>query len=146
VRSSPSLVRSSSFRSDAQNLKDWSTWEPVADIAETENWWIVRAEMPGVSKENVSVEVQGDVLYIKGKKDKKEIKKQTTSLAGGEKVTWTTKERGGGKFKREIELPEKIEDPQRVEAVMKLGVLEVMIPKASVGKLRRQGSKVSIKD
>jgi len=124
---SPASTRGPSGSSIKQK-HEWKTFEPICDIAEVDDWWIVRAEMPGVSKDGLSVEVQGDVLYLKGKKDKKD---KNVSVQTGDRVSWLTRERGNGKFKREIQLPEKIDEPHRVEALYKFGILEVLIPKST---------------
>eukprot|EP01088_Endostelium_zonatum_P003441 TRINITY_DN14652_c0_g1_i1.p1 TRINITY_DN14652_c0_g1~~TRINITY_DN14652_c0_g1_i1.p1 ORF type:complete len:254 (-),score=80.83 TRINITY_DN14652_c0_g1_i1:69-830(-) len=125
----------------AQIDPNWSTFEPVADLAEAGGFYVVRVELPGVRKENLSVEVKDNILYVKGKKERGE-KPTVMSNTGAEEVVWLSTERGNGKFKREIELPEFITEPNKVEALYKFGVLEVFIPRT--GTTTYRGNPVTI--
>jgi len=129
-------------------------WKSVCDMGESEKYWIVRAELPGVRKEKLKVEMEGKDLIIMGKKkkelwhmeklgikmkekkeekreEKKEEKKEEKreekdSLKG---IKWWRKERGlKGTFKRRIHLPKKV-DHSAIEALYKDGILEVLIRK-----------------
>jgi len=92
---------------------------PAVDVVETEDEYIVTADLPGVSKNDLEVTVAGSILSIKGEKrgehesDKKKVFR---------KETWK------GSFSRTIDLPAQI-DPAKVSAELKDGVLVVHVAK-----------------
>jgi HSP20 family protein len=100
------------------------------DISETENEVIVRADLPGFSKEEVSVNATENTLTIEAKrKEKKEEK--------GERFYRI--ERKIGSLRRTVSLPVEI-DAERAKAKMKDGVLEIVLPK----KEKRKGKEIEI--
>jgi HSP20 family protein len=100
------------------------------DISETENEIIVRADLPGFSKDEVSVNATENSLTIEAKH--KEEKKEK-----GEK--YYTVERKFGSFRRVISLPVEVE-PEKARARMKDGVLEVILPK----KEKKKGKEIKV--
>jgi HSP20 family protein len=100
------------------------------DISETENEIIVRADLPGFSKDEVSVNATENTLTIEAKH--KEEKKEK-----GEK--YYTVERKFGSFRRVISLPVEVE-PEKARARMKDGVLEVILPK----KEKKKGKEIKV--
>jgi HSP20 family protein len=100
------------------------------DISETENEIIVRADLPGFSKDEVSVNATENTLTIEAKH--KEEKKER-----GEK--YYTVERKFGSFRRVISLPVEVE-PEKARARMKDGVLEVILPK----KEKKKGKEIKV--
>lgn len=96
-------------------------WQPATDVVETDKEFVFKAELPGVKKEDVSVELEGDVLTIKGeRKEEKEEK--------GKKMHRV--ERFYGSFLRSFALPDNV-DTKAIRAEMKDGVLEVHVPKTA---------------
>ncbi|KAF3960756.1 hypothetical protein CMV_014551 [Castanea mollissima] len=95
------------------------------DWKETPEAHVFKADLPGLKKEEVKVEVEDDkVLQISGEqKVKKEEKKET----------WHRVERSSGKFLRRFKLPENAKMDQ-VKAAMENGVLTVTVPKVEVKK------------
>jgi HSP20 family protein len=94
-------------------------WAPVADTSETEKEYIVKAELPGVRREDVHVTLEDGVLTISGeRKQEKEHK--------GEKMHRI--ERFHGTFSRSFTLPDNA-DPASIRAECKDGVLTVHVPK-----------------
>lgn len=93
---------------------------PSVEFAETDDEFVVTAEIPGIREEDFSVEVDDNMLMIRGEKRAEERRK-----AKGLEYS----ERTYGRFARAIQLPSGI-DASKVEAVYKNGVLEVHVPKA----------------
>ena len=99
-------------------------WMPAVDIYETKDAICVRAELPGVDKDAVSVEVKDGVLALRGeRKFEKEVKEENYHRV----------ERSYGTFHRSFSLPSSV-DGERVTARMKDGVLEVTLPKREEAK------------
>ena len=95
------------------------TWLPNVDIYETKDAVCVRAELPGVDKDAVHVEVKEGVLTLRGeRKFEREVKEENYHRI----------ERAYGTFHRSFTLPSSV-DAEKVSARMKDGVLEVDLPK-----------------
>jgi HSP20 family protein len=99
-------------------------WKPAADIAETDKEYLVRAELPGVGKENVKIDVQDDVLTISGER------KLENEQADENRIRV---ERFYGSFSRSFALPQNV-DTSNIRAESKDGVVLVHIPKKSASK------------
>jgi HSP20 family protein len=104
-----------------------SAWVPAVDISETDTAITIRAELPGLSPEDVDVSVSEDRVVIAGEK-----KSASESTRNG----WTHRECRSGSFTRSIPLPEPI-DPDRVTARYEHGVLAVEMAKSEAGTSRR---------
>jgi HSP20 family protein len=102
-------------------------WHPAMDLVETEDHFVLRADLPGVSEDDVKVELEDNVLTIAGERRHEEEAK-----GGG----YYRLERATGVFSRSLTLPEGI-DPEAVQASFDKGVLEVRIPKPEERKPRR---------
>jgi HSP20 family protein len=107
-------------------------WHPTLDVSETEDDIIVRAELPGIDKEDVSISITKNILSIKGEK-KKEDKIE------GE--NFYRVERSYGSFHRKIELPSEV-DSDKVEATTEDGILKIVLPKSEAIKPREIEIKV----
>ncbi|MEW6657016.1 MAG: Hsp20/alpha crystallin family protein, partial [Aquificota bacterium] len=88
---------------------------PVVDVYETDQELVVKAELPGVKKENVEVTIRDNALHIRG--EKKEEKEEKTE-------TYHRVERVYGKFERVIPLPTDVK-VEAAKAEFKDGVLEI---------------------
>jgi len=99
-------------------------WNPVVDIAETENDITVTAEFPGMTRGDIKISLQDNVLSFKG--EKKQEKEDT-------KTNYHRIERAFGAFQRSFVLPTTV-DAGRVNATMKDGVLTITLPKAEEAK------------
>lgn len=106
---------------------------PPVEVAETPEAWKLVAELPGVAPEDVTIELQGDVLTIKGEKK--------AEREEGE-ATWTVRERRYGSFLRSLRLPFPVE-AETIEAAYRNGVLTVTVPKPAA--LRRQVKRIEVK-
>ncbi|MFO8010918.1 MAG: Hsp20/alpha crystallin family protein [Dehalococcoidia bacterium] len=101
-------------------LEEGIGWEPAVDVYEKDDKYIVKAELPGVKKDDIDVSVSGDTLTIKGeRKDESETKEENYYLA----------ERSYGSFVRSMALPSTV-DADNIEANYDDGVLEVTLPKS----------------
>jgi HSP20 family protein len=99
--------------------ENWRGWSPPMEVAETEDAYIVRLEVPGVRPEDIEVTLTGDTLTIRGKRERSEEQK-------GE--TYHLIERAYGEFVRSFTLPSAV-DPEGISADYKDGVLELRLPK-----------------
>ena len=104
--------------------RDFDLWEgertPSIDVYEEGDNIIVKAEIPGVKKEDISVSLSDDTLTISGKKsEEKEVKKEN----------YYRKEIRSGSFSRSFTLPARV-DKDKVKATYKDGVLQLVLPKA----------------
>ena len=95
-------------------------WSPVVDIEETELNYLIRAELPGLSKEKVKVTVEDGVLTLSGERD---LERKV------EGKTFHHIERSHGTFTRSFTLPENAE-AESVSANYKDGLLEIRVAKS----------------
>jgi HSP20 family protein len=102
-------------------------WVPPMDLVEAEDHFVLKADLPGMSEEDVSIEIQDGNLVISG-----ERKSEHESREQG----WYRIERSFGSFQRSLTLPDGV-DPDAVSANFDRGVLEVRIPKPEERKPRR---------
>ncbi|MDW8066104.1 MAG: Hsp20/alpha crystallin family protein [Aquificaceae bacterium] len=100
---------------------------PAVDVYETDKEVVIKAELPGVKKENVEVSIRDNSLHIRG--EKKEEKEEKTE-------TYHRVERVYGKFERVIPLPVDVK-VEEAKAEFKDGILEVRIPKAEGAKEKK---------
>ena len=95
-------------------------WTPPIEMIEKEDKFIVKAELPGMKKEEIDISVVGDTLTIKGeRKAETEIKEEDYYCC----------ERCYGSFFRSITMPATV-DAKKIKATYEDGVLEVSLPKA----------------
>jgi len=102
-------------------------WVPAMDLVETGNDFVLRADLPGISESDVSVELENNVLTIAGER-KAEHEEQQEGYYRLERAT--------GGFARTLTLPEGV-NADAVQANFDKGVLEVRIPKPEQTKPRR---------
>eukprot|EP00871_Galdieria_phlegrea_P001192 jgi/Galph1/2073/GphlegSOOS_G733.1 len=107
-------------------------WSPRVDLIEKDDAFIVKAEVPGVRRENVSVDLKGDILTISG--EKSDEKKADEEKEG---YVYHRMERSYGKFERSIRLPKHV-DRRAIKATCKDGMLTVTVPKKQVEKSESQ--------
>ena len=102
-------------------------WVPAMDLVETEEHFVLRADLPGLGEEDVKLEVADDVLTVSGERHFEHE---------GKKDGFYRLERGSGTFSRSLTLPDGI-DPEGIEASFDRGVLEVRVPKPAERRPRR---------
>jgi HSP20 family protein len=90
-------------------------WRPVVDLVETSDAYLLYAELPGVERQDVTLESDGKVLEVAGQR-------RTPALG------FLRLEGSWGSFRRRVELPEAVA-PEGIEAQFRRGILEVRLPK-----------------
>ncbi len=102
-------------------------WRPTVDTYEEGDSIVIKAELPGVKKEDVSIDVKENVLTLKGeRKHEKNINEDN----------YYRRECSYGKFQRAFTLPDAV-DPAKIEASYKDGVLKVKVPKTEESKAKK---------
>ena len=94
-------------------------WTPAFDVSETEHELIVKAEVPGMDKEDINITVSDGILTVKG--ERKQEKKEETEH-------FHCVETHYGMFSRTLRLPAEVE-ADKVDATYKDGVLNITLPK-----------------
>ncbi len=102
-------------------------WMPSVDVFDSDNEVLVKADIPGLKKDEMDISVNDDLLTIKGEK-KMESKVNEES--------YYKSERFYGSFSRTIHLPSAVEE-DNVKATYKDGVLELHLPKKEKAKTKR---------
>jgi HSP20 family protein len=100
-------------------------WMPPVDIEETDDAYVIEAELPGVKEENVNLEHVGDEISVTGEIKERErkgvVRRQT---------------RRTGRFEYRVRLPQQV-DAAKIEANLEGGVLAVRVPKSQRAQRRR---------
>jgi HSP20 family protein len=102
-------------------------WIPAMDVVEADGHFVLRADLPGLAEDDVNIEVDDNVLTIKG-----ERKSEHEHKGEG----YYRVERSFGSFSRSVKLPEGV-DADGIQASFDNGVLEVQIPKPEQAKPRK---------
>lgn len=119
-------------RSIATNFSKGVMGFPKVDITETEKEIVVTANVPGVSSEDISVEVSDGILTISGQANKEHKEEDKNKR-------YYRYERESGSFSRSFSLPTKV-DEENIEAETKNGVLSVKLPK-----IKEEKKKIQVK-
>ena len=98
---------------------DELVWAPRMDVLDHGDTTVVRVDVPGVNKDDIQVELEGDSLVIRG---------QTGAEREKREKDFYRLERYSGSFYRRLPLPYEV-DPERIDATLSDGVLEIRIPK-----------------
>jgi HSP20 family protein len=102
-------------------------WVPPVDLVEAEDHFVLKADLPGLTQDDVSIEVQDGTLSISGERKAEHEQRERG---------WYRIERSFGSFSRSLTLPEGV-NPDGIKAEFRDGVLEVRIPKPEERKPRR---------
>ncbi len=97
---------------------------PAVDIREADDKYLIEAELPGIKKEDVHIEVKDGVLTIRGERKHEEEKKEEN---------YTRIERAYGQFQRSFTLPVNVEE-DKIDASYNDGILTVELPKGEKAK------------
>ncbi len=110
-------------------LTETAAWSPLVDVEEADDAYVVEAELPGVKREEVSIELIGNELGITGQIKEREPK-----------GTVRRRSRRTGRFEYRVNLPEHV-DAEKIDANLSEGVLTVRVPKSE----RAQRRKIEVK-
>jgi HSP20 family protein len=112
------------WRPDFLRLRSIALEAPALDVYDQKDDVIVKAEIPGLTKDEIEISLEGNFLTVKGEKKKEEEVKEED---------YYRHERTFGAFSRTIELPVDIKT-DKVNASFNNGVLEIRLPKAEEAK------------
>ena len=116
-----------------EESNDFGNWLPAVDIREEDNRFLVRADVPGVSADDLEVTMEDGYVCINGHRETK---------VDTEEEGWRRVERVSGRFYRRFSLPDTA-DAEGIKAQCKDGVLEITIPKQAKSLPRRIEVKTS---
>lgn len=119
------------FESNGESM---SNWAPAMDVLEREDEIVLRAELPGMSEEDVEITVENNSLALKGEKRFEEAQE-------GEGV-YRRVERRYGSFYRSFSLPSTV-DQEAIDASFHNGVLDIRLPKVEQAKPKKITVKAS---
>jgi HSP20 family protein len=100
---------------------------PPINIWLGENSVVVAAELPGVSRDDVTINLEEDVLTLDGKRD---------PTVQQQNVNWQRRERAYGTFSRAVQLPFRV-DPDKVQARFNNGILEIELERLEADRPKR---------
>jgi HSP20 family protein len=107
-----------SGRSDDDELS-LGTWQPVVDMYDEDDRIVIKAELPGMEKKDISVDVKDQVLTLSGERNyDHEVKEEN----------YYRRERAYGKFQRAFRLPADV-NSDKIKADFKDGLLKIEVPK-----------------
>lgn len=107
--------------------RSFSKWHPAVDVLEGPDAYLVRAELPGMKREDIKVEVKDGALILSG---------ETKTEKPAEGVEYLHVERAAAKFWRSFSLPENA-NQDGIEASYKDGILEIRVAKREEAKPRQ---------
>jgi HSP20 family protein len=108
------------------------SWLPAVDVAEEENEYVVKVELPGVNKDDVKITLESNILTVRGeKKAEKETKDKN----------YHRMERSYGSFQRSFTLPTSVKN-DKIDAQYRDGILSITLPKAEEAKPKQIEVKV----
>lgn len=114
-------------RSGAEEGIAASTWSPAVDIYETPETIVMKAELPGLSREDIEIHIRDNALTLRGERRfAKDVQQEN----------YLRIERAYGAFQRSFTLPATIQQ-DKIRAVFRDGVLELTLPKAEEAKPKK---------
>jgi len=99
-------------------------WAPNTDMSEDENEYVIKMDIPGMTKDDIEVNFEDNRITIRGERSEEERE---------EKKDYIRKERYKGSFYRSFTIPKTVDEDQ-IKAKFEEGVLKVNLPKAEVSK------------
>lgn len=109
--------------------REGGRWMPPVSVSETSDELLLTAELPGMTEEDISIDLENNVLSISGQKN--EVREE-----GDEERRYHVYERHFGTFARSFTLPRTV-DPNGITASFESGILNVRMPKVAEAKGRK---------
>ena len=120
--------------------RDWNLkpiqstkWNPAVDVKETDSSFLISADIPGLTKKDISIEVSDDVLSITGERTEDNLE---------DSDLYHYRERSKGAFTRSFHLPDSV-DEKKISANFKDGILNIELPKTKVIEPKSRKIKIS---
>jgi len=114
-----------------RSSRERGIYAPLTDLYETDEAFIVKVDLPGISKENLEIEATGEYLEINAKHETTTEKETEETTKDDEKCV--CKERFAVQYNRRIAFPTLV-DPSKANVKLENGVLEVTMPKSEQAK------------
>jgi HSP20 family protein len=129
VRDEMNRVFNEAFGRGSNDETAWfsGAWSPPVDIYETNDALVMKAELPGFSKDDINIEMKENTLLIRGERKREDEVKEGS---------YHRTERVYGAFQRSFLLPTTV-DQEKVRASYKDGVLELRLPKVQAAQPKR---------
>ena len=121
------------FGNDWNFPVNYQDWKPAVDVKETDDLFTIKADLPGMTKKDISVDVSKGILSISGKRD---------SASDNESDKYHYRERSHGSFDRSFNLPDTVNE-EKINAIFKDGILKVELPKHDNSILKERSIKVN---
>lgn len=115
------------FDSDLPTPSSGGDWLPAVDVEETPDELLLTAELPGLNRDNVEIELENNILTVRGER---------SETRTGEERRYHLWERRYGSFQRSFTLPRTV-SAENISAEFEDGLLRVHMPKAAEAKGRR---------
>ncbi len=112
---------------DHDNTLSPANWTPAVDIAEKEDYFLIKADLPGVDPKDIEVSMENGFLTVKGERENE---------TKDEKDGYSRVERSYGSFYRRFSLPDTA-DSENVSASSNKGVLQIKVAKVEVAKPKK---------
>ena len=114
-------------RARSSQISAMSFWSPPVDVLESKGSYLVRAELPGMNKQDFNLEVKGGMLILTGERKPEEPRSG---------LEYRSVERVAGKFSRSFYLPQTVQQ-DGIQATYREGILEIYVPKLDQSKARQ---------
>ena len=115
------------FGTSTINGNGGSTWLPAVDVTETENELVLSFDLPGLSEDQISIELEDNVLTVSGQRERKHEQREES---------FYRYERRFGSFARSVALPAGVTE-EDIRANYENGVLEIRVPKPEEQRRKR---------
>jgi len=102
-------------------------WSPMVDVYEDQDAIVIKTDLPGVSQDDIDIEMNNDMLTIRGERKFDDEARRDN---------YVRVERQYGSFQRTFTIGIPVE-PDKIKAVFKNGILELTLPKAEITKPRK---------
>jgi len=133
IRNEINRIFQDPFSMMTPSMSFFEGWEPTIDVYEDKDKLTVKAELPGMKKEDIAVSLEGSTLTVSGERKQEQEHKEGETYRS---------ERFFGRFQRSITLSQQV-DPKKIQANYKDGVLTITLPKSEEAKRKQIEIKTS---